>query len=240
MAIEGSSLSPTSDMMSLPPTEHYGPIVILTTLIVLLDYHITDRQNWPTTTLLIDNKEIVKRGNQLNLVFMNVSQYLTHDYDLWLVLSSLQARLPMMIDFEWIKSHQQDHQDEDIMIKIGLNNDVDKLATKAYKQGYLSPERGMFLSGVVCFHQQGHHVQNLYDTISARESEQHLLDYCQRKGWTLDTLEWIDWPHIKIFLSQNSPTTRCKILQSMHNWQHTGYQKQQFGANNKTSSDRQL
>jgi hypothetical protein len=44
----------------------------------------------------------------------------------------------------------------------------------------------------------------------------------------MESLEWIDWPHLQIFLKLNSPTARCKILQSMHNWQHTGYQKQQF------------
>jgi hypothetical protein len=90
--------------------------------------------------------------------YKTLSQYLTHDYDLWLVLSSLQIRLPMTIDFEWIKGHQEDVQDEEIQTKISLNTDVDKLAARAYEQGHLSPEQGMFLSGVVCFHQQGHHV----------------------------------------------------------------------------------
>jgi hypothetical protein len=126
LAIEGFALSPNSNMMSSSPTEHYGAIAILTTLIVLLDFH-SDIQHkkWPTTVLLIDNEEVVKRGNRLNPTFMNMSQYLTHDYDLWLVLSSLQLQLPMTIEFEWIKSHQQDDDDETIMTKIGLNNDVD-------------------------------------------------------------------------------------------------------------------
>jgi hypothetical protein len=76
--------------MSSSPTEHYGAIAILLTLIVLLDFHsYIKHKKWPTTILLIDNKEVVKRGNRLNPTFMNVSQYLTHDYDLWLVLFSL-------------------------------------------------------------------------------------------------------------------------------------------------------
>jgi hypothetical protein len=226
-------------MMSSSPTEHYGAIAILLTLIVLLDFHSDIKhKKWPTTILLIDNKEVVKRGNRLNPTFMNVSQYLTHDYDLWLVLSSLQLRLPMNIEFEWIKSHQQDDDDETIKTKIGLNNDVDRLASTAYELGSISPERGSFLSGVVCFHQQGHHVQNIHDAISARESDQRLLEYYQSKGWTMESLEWIDWPHLQIFLKQNSPTARCKILQSMHNWQHTGYQKQQFEINTNIPSEK--
>jgi hypothetical protein len=85
---------------------------------------------------------------------MNVAQYLTHDFDLWMVLADLQKRLNITIDFEWIKSHKGNVDNEESQIKIGLNKDVDDLATRAYLINGPLPERGAFLAGSVCYHQQ--------------------------------------------------------------------------------------
>ncbi len=48
------------------------------------------------------------------------------------------------------------------------------------------------------------------------------------KGWTRTNLGMVDWIGLQNFLKTQSPISRCKILQSMHNWQNTGYQKSQF------------
>jgi hypothetical protein len=103
-AISGATMSPHSDRMSSLPTEHYGAIVILTTLIVLLENHGLTARQLPSLTLLIDNKEVVTRGSILEpSMFMNVKEYLTHDFDLWGVLSNLQIHLKLSINFKWIK-----------------------------------------------------------------------------------------------------------------------------------------
>jgi hypothetical protein len=44
----------------------------------------------------------------------------------------------------------------------------------------------------------------------------------------MQSLESVDWVGLQKFLKTQSPISRCKILQSMHNWQNTGYQKRQF------------
>jgi hypothetical protein len=167
VSIEGHALSPDSDRMSSSPTEHYGAIAVLLVLIVLFHHHGVSLRFWPRTTLLIDNKEVVNRGDILCPSFMNVAQYLTHDFDIWMVLADLQKRLNITIDFEWIKSHQDNADNEESQIKIGLNKDVGDLAMRAYLINGPLPEQGAFLASSVCYHQQGKHVQNIFDAITS-------------------------------------------------------------------------
>jgi hypothetical protein len=226
--IEGYALSPDSDKMSSSPTEHYGAIAVLDVLVVLFDHHDVSLRYWPRTTLLIDNKEVVTRGEILSPSFMNVSQYLTHDFDLWMVMADLQQHINITIDFEWIQIHQDNVDNEEAQVKPSLNADVDTLASRAYSLNGPLPERGAFLAGTVCYHQQGKHVQSVHDAITARESDARILQYYISKGWTLAKLDMVDWIGLQSFLKTQSPISRCKILQTMHNWQHTGHQKHQF------------
>jgi hypothetical protein len=214
--------------MSSSPTEHYGAISILVMIIVLLYHHSEDGYGWPTLILYIDNEEVVNRGSKKNPSFMNIGQYLTHDYDLWMVMSHLQSRLALNIEFEWIKGHQTVSEEVPNLTGILLNTDVDRLATVQYAKQYLSPQRGVFLVGTVCLHQNGHHVQDIYNAISSRETDKDLLDYYVSKGWTMDTLEGVDWVALGKFLKRRHPIERCKIVQTMHDWQNTGSQKEQF------------
>jgi hypothetical protein len=228
--ISGSALSPNSNKMSSSPTEHYGAIAVLTVLMVLIQHHNVHTKQWPIVTLVIDNKEVVDRGDDLWPSFMNVNQYLTHDYDLWLVMGDLQRWLPLRINFEWIRSHQDSVENDAQQTYVKLNNDVDILALEVYTDTAHPIERGFFLAGQVCYHQSGHHVQDIHDAIRLRESDDRLLDYYISKGWQTSNLEIVDWRAMEKFLLTQSPTSRCKILQSMHNWQNTGYQKSQFQA----------
>jgi hypothetical protein len=228
--ISGSALSPNSNKMSSSPMEHYGAIAVLTVLVVLIQHHKVCTKGWPGVTLLIDNKEVVDRGDAKQPSFMNVNQYLTHDYNLWMVMGELQYRIPLRINYEWIRSHQTAETNTDINQYIKLNNEVDILATEAYSDNTIPPERVFFLAGQVCLHQSGYHVQDVFDAIRSRESDNRLLEYYVSKGWRMHDLKIVDWRGMEKFLTTQSPTSRCKILQSMHNWQNTGYQKVQFEA----------
>jgi hypothetical protein len=227
-SIFGAATSPESDKMSSSPTEQYGAIAVLVILIVLLHYHQEDGYKWPTVILYIDNAEVVDRGNTRNPRFRNVGQYLTHDYDLWMVLSNLQSNLLLKVEFEWVRGHQTADLSAGNLDAILLNNDVDRLATLQYDKRQNIPQRGAFKSGVVCFHQMGFHVQNIYNAISSRESDNELLDYYKTHGWHEDTLVLVDWMNIGKFLSRCHPIERCNVIQTMHNWQNTGHQKRQF------------
>jgi hypothetical protein len=85
-----------SDKMSSSPTEHYGAIAVIVVLIVMLYHHSEDGwYRWSTLLLYIDNQEVVDRGNRKNPNFLNIGQYLTLDFDLWMVLSHLQMHLSL-------------------------------------------------------------------------------------------------------------------------------------------------
>jgi hypothetical protein len=227
-AISGAAMSPHSDRMSSSPTEHYGAIAMLTTLIVLFEHHGLTAKTLPSLTLLIDNKEVVDRGSVLYPEFMNIKEYLTHDYDLWCVLSNLQINLKTTVHFEWIKGHQSLTDEEPSKDSIQINNDVDKLASDMYKFNLPSPHRGVFHSGIVCFHQNGFHIQDIFKAVSSHESDKDLIDYYISKGWTMTALERVDWPGMQKFLKSLSPILRCNAIQMLHDWQNTGYQKGQF------------
>jgi glycogen synthase len=143
---------------------------------------------------------------------MNIGQYLTHNFDLWMVMSHLHSRLALNIEFEWIKGHHTPSEEIPNGTGILLNIDVDRLAIAQYTKQIMSPQRGVFLAGTVCFHQNGHHVQDIYNAISSRETDKDLLDYYVLKGWKMDVLEGVDWIALGKFLKRHHPIERCKIV----------------------------
>jgi hypothetical protein len=178
--------------------------------------------------LFIDNEEIVTRGQWRNPKFRNVEQYLVHDYDLWMVTNCLLDSIQLQVYFEWIQGHQNIDADEENILPKLLNTEVDKLATCQYIKEAIPPHRGAFHSGVVCFHQKGFHVQQMENTISARESDNLLLEYYMDHGWTRANLQGVDWINMETFLKCRHPIERCNIIQLMHDWQNMGYQKSQL------------
>jgi hypothetical protein len=236
--VQGASISPASDKMSSSPTEHYGAIAILVVLIVILYHHNEDGYGWPTLMLYIDNQEVVDRGSTRRPNFLNIGQYLTHDFDLWMVMSQLQDHLALKVEFEWIKGHQCLSMDIDNSTGVLLNIDVDQLATKQYSKNIITPQCGVFHAGTVCYHQEGNHVQDIHNAITSRETDCDILNYYRSKGWKCENLKRVDWVTLGKFLKRRHPIERCKIIQLMHDWQHTGYQKQQFQYESNSSHTR--
>ncbi len=236
MAIVGSAKSPKSNKMSSAPTEHYGAIAVLIVLIVLTRHHGQDSATWPDAILLIDNKEVVNRGNTLSPTFLNARTFLMHDYDLWMVLADLQLHLKLGINFEWIKSHQTKSnntpptKEEQALLeqKVQINTDVDNMASHAYRNEQSYTERGAFLSGEVCYHQDGAHVQDITKAISSIDSDFTIIQYYLSKGWKMKNLQQVDWIGMEKFMKKQSPISRCNIVQMIHDWQNTGSQKEKF------------
>jgi hypothetical protein len=105
---------------------------------------------------------------------------------------------------------------------------VDRLASDAYTTDTEVVERGAFYSGIVCYHQDGKHIQDITKAISSIDSDFDILKYYQTKNWTYDALKNVDWVGLEKFLKHLSPIQRCNTIQMMHNWQNTGSQKQKF------------
>lgn len=60
--ISGAVMSPHSDLMSSLPTEHYGAIAILITLIVLLDHHGLSAMWFPLSPYSLTTKRWLQEG----------------------------------------------------------------------------------------------------------------------------------------------------------------------------------
>lgn len=163
---------------------------VISLLIVRL-YIMVGDYGWSTLELYIDNQEVVNRGSIQNPSFLNIGQYLTHDFDLWMAISHLQYHLALQIEFEWIKGHQIPTENMEEGLGILFNIDVYKLEMVQYTKQTTTPQCGVFLAGTVCYQQQGHHVQDIYNVFSSRESDNDMLDYYKSKGWTMDALKLI-------------------------------------------------
>lgn len=159
---------------------------------------------------------------------MNVKGYLSHNYDLWHVLSILQSNLTIPVHFKWIKSHQTSTGNEISAEAIQLNNEVDELASAVCRLNNPLTHCGAFHSGMVCFHQDGYHIQDIFKAISSHKSDKSLLDSYISKRWMMEALEKVDWPGMYKFLNLLSPIVRCNAIQMLHNWQNTGFQQGQF------------
>jgi hypothetical protein len=97
------------------------------------------------------------------------------------------------------------------------------MATEQYQKNETPPHRGAFHLGEVCFHQQGFHVQKIQNAISVQELDAHLLEYYMSYGWCKSNLEKVDWKNLETFLKRCHPIEQCNVIQSMHDWQNTGY-----------------
>lgn len=55
------------------------------------------------------------------------------------------------------------------------------------------------------------------------------LNLQERNGWNNHTFSMIHWTSFSKSLERQQPTQRLKLLKMIHNWQNTGYQREQFG-----------
>jgi hypothetical protein len=226
--VYGAATSPDSDNMLSSPTEKYGAIAIIAVLIVLLYHHQEGGYVWPTVKLYIDNAKVLDRGCQVNPTFWNVGQYLTHDYNLWMVMSHPQKQLLLHVDFEWVRGHQSIAEYNKNAVAVLLNTDVDKLATLQYNKEQAISQWSAFISEALCYHQLRFHVQNIYNVVASRESDKLLLEYYKSHGWNDDALAMVDWPNMEKILKRCHPIKRCNTIQSMHDWQNIRHQKLQL------------
>ena len=82
--------------------EHGGGLGILIFLQAMTIFY---QETFPQEFIVyIDNSEVVRRGRQM-APKMGIKQQLVLDYDLWATTDRLQAALPCVIYWEWVKEH---------------------------------------------------------------------------------------------------------------------------------------
>jgi hypothetical protein len=225
-SITGSAFSPTSNMLSSSQAEHYGLLGLLIVLFTLLSHHNEDGLGWPSLTIFIDNLEVVNRFNTAPSK-MNIKQLLTHDFDLWVLLHKFKQYLCLPIEVEWLKSHQDLDESQDIP-GVLLNHEADNLATKQYSCPAPIPTRSFYTAGIIAYYHNNDHMQNISSTIIQHITANHICTYYRSKGWTDTQLNFTDWNGMESFLTSLTPMTRVTAIKLIHNWHNTGAQKKKF------------
>jgi hypothetical protein len=227
-----SAPSPHSTGMSSTTTELFAFIAaaVLVHLVVM-----ANSIKSGSITIYIDNQEAGKTGiTDPDLI--NISDYLIADYDLAILLRQLITKSPAIIDYVWVKSHQDELPTGEtihgpFLRHVQLNREVDSLAAKGRNSAaYTIVKRPVFSSTSLQLYTQDDTAitdwgQYLLETINGEILKTYYRD---RRGWTNQHLRCIDWEAISLFLNKQRHTKRMKILQLQHGWQNTGSQKLTF------------
>jgi hypothetical protein len=227
-----SSPSPHSTEMSSTTTELYAYLAIVVMLHLLCIAHTITAGK---IIIYIDNQEAGNRGNQ-DLDLINISDYLTSDYDLTILLRHLITSLPIDIQYVWVASHQDELPTGEAIHgpfqrHIQLNQQVDLLAAEGRNEaaGTITKKPLFSSTGMQLYTPTGIAITNwgqyLTDSVNGEKLESY---YNERRGWTQHHLKLIDWEAMSLYLNKQRHTKRMKILQLQHGWQNTGSQKLTF------------
>ena len=227
-SIEGAGQSHgTLEGMSSLRAEHHGEIAILLIISGLCTFFgIT---GGPTTSIHIDNKEVVERGTKQ----MEKREKL-RDYDLWSVSRELRQKLPIAATNSWIKAHQDDGDtpSEDLSPAANINIDVDKLAGdyQDIVQGTgpeLSPHYGpeqvsIFLLGKKITHDIRKTVENYYN---GKQTRCYII---KKFNWTGRTFNLVDWNALEGAMNAYPSSQLTNITKFAYRWQNCRAQTLQF------------
>jgi hypothetical protein len=158
---------------------------------------------------------------------MNIKQLLTHDFDLWVLLHKFKQYLRLPIKVEWLKSHQDLDESQDIP-GVLLNHEADNLATKQYSYPAPIPTQSFYTAGIIAYYHNNGHMQNISSTIIQHITANHICTYYCSKGWTDTQLNFTDWNGMESFLTSLTPMTCVTTIKLIHNWHNTGAQKKKF------------
>ena len=231
--IAGYGPSPASDDMSSLTTEHYGVIGLLILLHALCKkYMLCEEECFGRINIYVDNKTVVDRCNK-EQECINISDYSVPEQDLWKMTTELISKLPIKINVEWIKGHQDvDRYGNRIFGPFNretqMNMLVDDLASLGMVMGETTLiQRPNFSTSTLSIHNDKDvHISDLRKYMIEKMNGARMIQYYEdRRGWTKEILAMIEWEGIDVMLRQARPIRRIKIVKLMHNWQNVGRQK---------------
>ena len=234
--VYGFGPNPKSDDMSSQTSEHYGLLGLLCVLhAICIKYKLQANECFGKVDLYIDNKNVVARGNN-PAPTVNLSDFLLPDYDLWALTSNLIDALPISIECIWIKSHQDVNEYSEKIFgpfsrPVQLNIQADELANRglqaALKEQITKPVFSTTVMGL--YEYDGHEISDLRRYLLRTINGTALMDYYRSKrGWHSRVFTTIDWEALDLLLKAKRPIENNRLIQLIHNWQNTGYQKGQF------------
>ena len=233
--IKGYAPSPTSSTMSSFTTELYGQIAILLVIYLLEKSNNSQSLDDRPILIYIDNKEVVKKTNKMSNP-TNISETLSHEYDIKQLSWEIRQQLKTEIKMKWIKGHQNRLKDNKEIYgpftrATQLNIEMDDLATKGvphptsnilYRPIYSTTIFGIYTK-------DGIFTDNFYTYLNHHINGPIAQSYITNKyGWTMEQQKTINWDDLGKALSREKEYRKTKIVQLIYNWQHDGQQQQYF------------
>jgi hypothetical protein len=232
-AITGWGVSPRSDDMSSMTSEHFGLIgLLIVTHLVCIRYKLCAEECFDALVIYVDNKAVVDRCNKKQEI-MNISDYSVPEQDLWGITTELLEKMPIMVDIQWIRSHQNLNKHGDkihgpFRKEVQMNILADDLASRGREQKDKQiPLRPTFHNTVISL--------STWDDVYVTDIRKYMVDkingrrimeyYKMRRGWSEELVSTIDWEGVEGMLRKANPMRRITLIKMMHNWQNIGVQK---------------
>ena len=231
---------PSSQFSSSLTAEHYGLITLGMILHILYATEFKPiaptelpSPKPPTIPVYIDNIELVKRGNKIKPTRLTLKEHSVPDYDLWELSNGILRTLPLHLECEWVKSHQDEETAvQDLDLPARLNVSADRCANDAHTITFTTPtlNKPFVDTGVLgYFSHNGSEIHDLLHYFTERIHSAPMEEYLTKKfRWSHQTLRSISWRAISMSLHRLPVPQRLKQLQFLYNWQNVGQQKVQF------------
>lgn len=230
--IKGSQYTPITTPMSSLISEQYGWMGLLLTIYVLTKHFDFPLEYERTLQIAIDNGTQVSRNKQETAHGIKLRHYVRPDWDVWAMTKAIEQLLPIKLDTYHIKSHQDKNKKKnDLPYDVQLNIEADQLTKDQYSKPYTNFYKPtLSTTGVIYRDSGGREITNLKQHITTSTHEKPLIEYIKRKrNWTDTTFNKIHWDGLEQCQRQKKNRHRIKCTQMLHNWQHVGRQKIQFG-----------
>ena len=245
-----SSPTPFTVHTSSLTSEHYGLLALgaLLHLVCALKFQQAHSHGGAIRlapiSVFIDNKELVKRGNRTKTTRLTLKEHSVSDYDLWELTNDMLRSLPVRINCEWVKSHQDDDKPvQELDLPAQLNVAADQRANAAHTATFPVPhmQKPFIDTSVIGFYDvKGEEILDISSHVTTELHTRPMIEYLSQKyNWTTDIINNISWDSLGISMRRLPTTQRLKQLQYLHNWQNVGQQKilfaQSTAASNGTS-----
>ena len=233
--ILGYAPAPSNTSMSSFTTEIYGQIAALLVLVLLEKSETPGSLENDMVKMYIDNKEVVTSyNNQLEPV--NISETLTHDYDLRQLAWKLKQILGTTTTACWVKGHQDRTKEGQpthgpYTRPAQLNIEMDALATRGVPHAQNQMIKRSIYSTTVfgIFDSKGKYTEDYYQYLNLHVNGPILQAYIQKKyDWSINQQQQINWDDLGKSLQREKEYRKTKIVQILFNWQHDGQQKKHF------------
>jgi hypothetical protein len=240
--IIGSATCPVATTMTSQTTEHYGLLSLLTIVMIICATNQLDERSIrrKILTIWVDNREVVRRCSYTQKQLNSISQYVCTDYELWMMIRRMIDTIPIKINIQWVKAHQdQHHHPRDLLQNAQLNIMVDKQA-EIHRRLHEVPEPQQYWTpGKIQWNTtQGTIIDNIREYVInqtvGKQMEQYLLD--RNPHWSSPIMETINWKAHTMALKRKKPIQRMKAVQLIHDWQNVGIQKGLFESSRKGGS----